>query len=192
MVRSLVLCGVGGQGIIRAGSIISAAALKSGLDVKSAEVHGMAQRGGSVVTQIRFGDKVLSPLIKRKGADFMLGLEKLEALRYIDYLKPDGIALVADLELIPVTVSIGLAEYPENLDLLLKERAPNLRLIDPMPIAREVGEPRAANVVMIGALSNLLPFEEAVWEEAIAENVPPKTVEANLKAFRMGRELLRR
>jgi len=190
MTRNLILCGVGGQGILLASTVISNAALRSGYDVKTNEVHGMAQRGGSVVAQIRFGKAVHSPLIKRGTADYMLALEKIEALRYADYMKPDGMVIVARTEIIPVTVSTGMAKYPENVDELLRGRFEKLYMVDGLAIARESGEPRAANVALIGALSNFLPFEESVWEEVLSETVPTKALQANLKAFRRGKRAI--
>jgi indolepyruvate ferredoxin oxidoreductase beta subunit len=190
MTRNLILCGVGGQGIILASTIISNVALRSGYDVKTNEVHGMAQRGGSVVAQIRFGDKVYSPLIKKGSADYMMALEKIEAIRYADYMKPDAIALVARTKIVPVTVSSGAAKYPSNPDEMLREIFGHLYLIDSLRIAREAGEPRAANVALIGALSNFLPFELDVWEEVLTETVPSRAIEANLKAFERGREAI--
>ncbi|HID55081.1 TPA: indolepyruvate oxidoreductase subunit beta [Candidatus Poribacteria bacterium] len=190
MTRNLILCGVGGQGILLASTVISNAALRSGYDVKTNEVHGMAQRGGSVVAQIRFGERVHSPLIKRGTADYMLALEKIEALRYANYVKPDGVVIVAQTEIIPTTVSTGMARYPENVEELLRRRFKNLYMVDGLSIARESGEPRAANVALIGALSNFLPFEERVWEEVVSETVPSRVLQANLKAFRSGKKAI--
>jgi len=185
---NIILSGVGGQGILLASAVISHAAMMSGYDVKTNEVHGMAQRGGSVIAQIRFGEKVLSPLIKEGDADFLLALEKVEAVRYANYLKNDGVAIVNMQKIIPVTVASGSATYPGNIDDILKERLPNLKTLDCISIAEEIGNVRVANVVLIGALSKHLPFSVETWKNVISDNVPQKALEANIKAFNTGRK----
>ena len=185
---NIILSGVGGQGILLASAVISHAAMMSGYDVKTNEVHGMAQRGGSVIAQIRFGEKVLSPLIKEGDADFLLALEKVEAVRYANYLKNDGVAIVNMQKIIPVTVASGSATYPDNIDDILKERLPNLTTLDCISIAEEIGNVRVANVVLVGALSKYLPFSVETWKNVISENVPQKALEANIKAFNIGRK----
>jgi len=186
---NIVLSGVGGQGILLASAVISHAAMMSDYDVKTNEVHGMAQRGGSVIAQIRFGKKVLSPLIKRGEADFLLALEKAEAVRFANYLKSDGVAVVNMQKVIPVTVSSGMSTYPDNIDSVIKERFPNVKTLDCIAIAREIGNVRVANVVLIGALSGYLPFDMEIWEKVISENVPKKALEANIVAFNTGRNV---
>lgn len=188
-VTNIVLSGVGGQGILLASSVISHAAMMSEYDVKTNEVHGMAQRGGSVIAQIRFGEKVFSPLVKRGDADFLLALEKAEAVRYADYLKSDGMAIVNMQKIIPITVATGLATYPDNIDNVLEKRLPNLKTLDCIAIAREIGNIRVANVVLIGVLSRYLPFDVGVWENALWENVPQRALEANVRAFNTGRNI---
>jgi indolepyruvate ferredoxin oxidoreductase beta subunit len=185
---NIILSGVGGQGILLASAVISQAAVISGNDVKTNEVHGMAQRGGSVIAQVRFGEKVFSPLIKKGDADFLVALEKVEAVRYADYLKSDGVAIVNMQKIIPVTVASGLATYPGNIDDVLKERLPNLKTLDCISIAEKIGNVRVANVVLIGVLSRYLPFNLETWESAISDNVPQKALEANMKAFGTGRD----
>lgn len=184
---NIVLSGVGGQGILLAARIISQTALASGYDVKTNEVHGMAQRGGSVIAQIRFGDKVFSPLIKKGDADFIVALEKVEAIRYADYLKEGGWVLVNMQEIIPTTVTSGSAVYPDNIDAILQERFANIHLADCIAIAREIGNIRVANVVLLGSLANHLPFSNDGWHNVISENVPQKALEANIAAFKRGR-----
>ena len=184
---NITLVGVGGQGTLLAGEILCRVALLSGKDVKKSEVHGMAQRGGSVVSQVRIGEKVHSPLIALGETDILIAFEKLEALRYAHFLSPAGVAMVNDQEIRPVTVSSGQAEWPEYLDGMLKDTFANLEVIPALQIARELGNVRAVNLVMIGALSNHTDIDEAVWREAIEGSVKPRFVELNLKAFDSGK-----
>ena len=186
---NIVLSGVGGQGILLASAVISHAAMASGYDVKTNEVHGMAQRGGSVIAQIRFGEKVFSPLIRKGDADFLLALEKVEAVRYADYLRSDGMAIVNMQKIIPVTVASGLAIYPDDIDNMLRGRLPNLKTLDCISIAEDIGNVRVANVVLIGVLSRYLPFSVEIWENVISENVPQKALRANMIAFNKGRNV---
>jgi indolepyruvate ferredoxin oxidoreductase, beta subunit len=186
-VLNISLVGVGGQGTLLASEILCRVALLSGKDVKKSEVHGMAQRGGSVVSQVRIGEKVYSPLIALGETDALVAFEKLEALRYAHYVAPDGVALVNDQEIRPVTVSSGQATWPEDLDGKLKEAFPKLELIPALEIARKLGSVRVVNVVMIGALSKHLDIDESIWRQAITELVKPQYLEFNLKAFEAGR-----
>ena len=149
-ITNCVLVGVGGQGILLASSLISQAALDSGFDIKNNEVHGMAQRGGSVIAQIRFGEEVHSPLVKKGTADFLLALEVIEALRHSAYLSEDGKAVVSTQRIIPTTVSAGPFDYPENPEELVEKRLKNKILCPSLDIARGLGEPRASNVVLVG------------------------------------------
>ncbi len=186
-VLNISLVGVGGQGTLLASEILCKAALLSNMDVKKSEVHGMAQRGGSVVSQVRIGTKVHSPLIALAETDILIAFEKLEALRYSHYLSPSGIALVNDQEIRPVTVSSGQAVWPENLDGLIQEAFPKLELIPALKIARELGNMRVVNLVMIGALSNYIDIPLEVWQESITSLVKPQFIQFNLKAFDEGR-----
>ena len=186
-VLNISLVGVGGQGTLLASEILCRVALLSGKDVKKSEVHGMAQRGGSVVSQVRIGEKIHSPLIALGETDVLVAFEKLEALRYAHYVAPDGVALVNDQEIRPVTVSSGQAEWPEDLDGKLKDAFPKLELIPALDIARKLGSMRVVNVVMIGALSKHLHIDEFIWRQAITELVKPQYLEFNLKAFESGR-----
>ncbi len=189
-VTSIVLAGVGGQGILLACNLLAHAALKAGWDVKTNEVHGMAQRGGSVIAQVRFGQEVHSPLIPRGAADFLLALEKLEALRFSEYLKGEGEAIVNAQEIMPLPVATGAAQYPQDIDRLLRRRFPRLSLIDGVSLAKEAGEVRTTNVVLIGALSVLLPFDLKLWNSVLQESIPARYIEVNQKAFALGRECL--
>jgi len=186
---SVVLCGVGGQGILLASEIIAKAAMACGFDVKTNEVHGMAQRGGSVIGQIRYGKKVHSPLVALGTAQVLCSLEQSEALRYADYLMAGGLAVVNAQRIIPVTVSMGAAKYPDNLDAKLKEQFPRLVCFDASVTAIELGNIRTANVVLLGALSNGLELPLDVWHEAVAACVKPQFKELNLRAFDAGRKM---
>jgi len=180
---NVFICGVGGQGILLASEILSELALSKGLDVKKSEVHGMAQRGGSVVSHVRFGPKVYSPVIADGEADILVSFEKLEALRWLHALAPGGKLVVNAQEITPS----GLETYPENVDRELDSRAPERHTIEALSLAMQAGHPRAVNTVMLGAFSNFLPFTVEEWRAAIEKRVPPKTVDINVKAFELGR-----
>ncbi|MCX8053902.1 MAG: indolepyruvate oxidoreductase subunit beta [Armatimonadetes bacterium] len=188
---NISLVGVGGQGTILASEILCNVALLAGKDVKKSEVHGMAQRGGSVVSQVRIGEKVYSPLVAIGETDFLVGFEKLEALRFAHFLSPDGVALVNDQEIRPVTVSSGQAEWPADLDGMLRSTFPKLELIPALEIAQSLGDVRAVNIVMMGALSNHLGIDEEIWRQAITSLVKPQFLELNLRAFDAGKTACR-
>lgn len=185
---NISLVGVGGQGTLLASEILCRVALLGGRDVKKSEVHGMAQRGGSVVSQVRIGEKVHSPLIALGETDILVSFEKLEALRFAHFLSPSGVALVNDQEIRPVTVSSGQAAWPEDLDGILGKTFPRLELIQALDIARELGNTRVVNVVMMGAMSNYLDIDDSLWKQAIHDLVKPRFVEFNLKAFDQGKK----
>jgi len=186
-VTNVVIVGVGGQGILLASTIVSRVAVLAGHDVKNNEVHGMAQRGGSVISQIRFGPRVYSPLVMKGTAHFLLALEEAEALRYLYLCNGKTAAVVNSLQIVPVTVTSGKARYPENAEQVLRKQLPDCRFIQAQQIAEEVGNIRTMNVVLIGAISNLLPFEADAFEEAIKSSVKPKFVDINIEAFQRGR-----
>ena len=183
---NILMAGVGGQGILLASEIIAHACLKAGYEVKQSEVHGMAQRGGSVTSHVRFGRQVFSPLIPRGQAGVLLAFEQLEALRWVDYLKPGGTVVVNDQRIAPITVTSGAAEYPEGIAERLRDAASRVIVVDGLDMARQVGNLRVVNAALLGALSRLLSLEPSVWLEAIREKVPQKALEANLAAFEMG------
>ena len=186
---SIVLTGVGGQGILLASEIIAKAAGFAGFDVKTNEVHGMAQRGGSVIGQIRYGEQVFSPLVSRGEATVLMSLERIEALRYANYLAPDGLAVVNAQVIVPVTASSGGAIYPENAEELLRKTFQNLIYMDANQIATELGNPKCANVVLLGALSTALTnIADEIWLDAIRQCVKPKFVDLNLQAFAAGKQ----
>jgi len=187
-VLNISLVGVGGQGILLASDILCHVALLTGKDVKKSEIHGMAQRGGSVISQVRIGEKVYSPLIAVGQTDILLSFEKLEALRYAHFLAPDGIAMVNNQEIRPVTVSSGQSQWPENIDDRLRNTFQRLELIPALDIARALGNVRIVNVVMIGALSNHMDVEDTIWRESIRALVKPQYIDFNLKAFDAGKQ----
>ena len=182
-VTNVFICGVGGQGILLASEILSEVALGRGLDVKKSEVHGMAQRGGAVVSHVRFGDKVHSPVIADGEADLLVSFERMEALRWLHSLRPAGKLVVNSQEIVPS----GLDEYPKGIDENLRRRVPGLLSVDALTLAKEAGNIRAVNTVMLGAFSSFLEFDDADWRKAIEARVPPKTVDVNLRAFELGR-----
>lgn len=187
--RSIVLCGVGGQGILLAAKIIGKVAEISGLDVMANETHGMAQRGGSVRAFVRFGASVTSPLVTEGTADALAALEPVEALRWAHFLKPGGLAVVNMHPIIPVTVSSGKATYPEDLPERLSRVFPRLLPCDCETEARRLGNAKLSNTILVGMLSKALDFKPEVWREAIACCVKPEFVESNSQAFDFGRGL---
>ncbi len=189
IVNSVLLTGVGGQGILLASNVLARAALLAGHDVKTNEVHGMAQRGGSVVAEIRYGEKVHSPLIEPRSALAIASLEQMEALRYAHYLSPNGVAVVSRLRLIPTTVSSGMGKYPEDMEGRLKRSFRKLKYIDAAGAAEKAGNPKSNNMFVLGCLSCVLDFPEKLWEKAIGECVKTKFVDLNLLAFNLGRGL---
>jgi indolepyruvate ferredoxin oxidoreductase beta subunit len=188
-IKNILFAGVGGQGILTSSRVLALAAVHAGLDVKMSEVHGMAQRGGNVDTHVRIGKEVPSSLIPKGGAHFLVAFEKLEALRYLDFLRPDGTAFVCPMEIPPLTQSLKKdSGYVKDIDKILAERAPGLVWVDAVSMARKVGDLRMVNVILLGALSPRLPMSPEDWEAAIRERFPKKVQEACLKAFRMGVE----
>lgn len=185
---SVVLVGVGGQGILLASEILAQTAMLAGYDVKTNEVHGMAQRGGSVMAQVRYGKKVYSPLIEEGSAVALASLELIEGLRAAHYLQDGGLAVVNTQQVIPVTVSSGKAEYPADSQERVKNVFSNLKMLDAVALAKELGNPKAANVAVMGALSTGLEFSEELWIEAIRKSVKPRFVDLNIEVFMKSRE----
>jgi len=186
---NISLVGVGGQGILLTSDILARAAMHAGFDVKKSEIHGMSQRGGSVISQVRFGKKVYSPIIPDGASDVLVSFERMEALRWAHLAKPAARILVNDMDRIPVTVSSGLQPAAENVSERLAALS-GLILIDANPLAEQAGNLRTANLVMVGALSTLAPFEEEHWIAAIQSRVPAKLLEVNLRAFELGRDAM--
>ena len=191
---NFLLAGVGGQGTILASDVLALVGVQAGYDAKKAEVHGMAQRGGSVTSHVRWAEKVYSPLTAKGEVDILVAFERLEALRYVEFLRPGGTVLVNDHQIIPITVTSGGAEYPgdERIRAVLAEVTDDVRWVDGIAIAGELGNARVANVVLLGALSALLDVPESIWLEVIEKRVPARYVELNRQAFRRGREAVSR
>ena len=186
-VKSVLLAGVGGQGAILVSKILTAGLLEAGYDIKQCEDHGMAQRGGSVITQVRFGDKVYGPVFGKGQADYMIALEKMEAVRCAEFLKPDGIAVINDYRQDSATTASGLAEYPEGCVEAMQEQFRCI-VVPGEEIARGLGNAKCMNVVMFGAASTILETEGIDWEAVVAETVPAKLRDLNVAAFRAGAE----
>ena len=183
---NVLLTGVGGQGVVLASFVLSHVAMSEGYDVKQSEVHGMSQRGGSVTSHFRFGDKVWSPLVAPGTADLLMAFEALEGLRYANWLKPGGVLVYNALRINPSPVSAGLATYPADIDALIRAAWPDAKCVNANELATQAGTVKAANVAMLGAISPTLPFAPETWEEVLRKAVPPKTVDVNLQAFRLG------
>jgi indolepyruvate ferredoxin oxidoreductase beta subunit len=191
-VTNIFLSGVGGQGTILASNILGEVFLNAGYDVKKAEVHGMAQRGGDVTTHFRFGKKVYSPLIKYGDVDFLISFELLEAARYINWVKPEGKIIINRQRVLPPSVSLGQMTYPEDIEKTFKKYFKNnVSVINGQEIARRLGNIQAANVVLVGAFSNFFPeIKEEEWTDAIKTLLAPKLHELNIKAFYEGSKAL--
>jgi len=188
MIQNILLCGVGGQGILLAAKVIAAAAAKTGFEVTTNEIHGMAQRGGSVTALVRYGDKVFSPLFTTGKANVLASMEAAEALRYAHWLEPNGLAAVSSQRLIPVTVSSGKAKYPADIDERIHRVFPRLVYLDCRQEAINMGDVRMQNTILLGALSRGLEgIDSEVWTEAIKACVKPQFVDSNLAAFNFGR-----
>lgn len=183
--KNIMIVGVGGQGTLLASRILGNAVISEGYDVKVSEVHGMSQRGGSVVTYVKYGDKVFSPIIDRGEADMILAFEKLEAARALPYLKEGGTVILNDREIAPMPVITGAAEYPDGLvdDIAAKSK---VIAIDALSLSLEAGSAKAVNVVLIGVLARSSDISKEVWIQTIKDTVPAKFLDLNLKAFELG------
>ena len=188
MTKNIMIVGVGGQGSLLASKLLGHLLLTEGLDVKVSEVHGMSQRGGSVVTYVRFGEKVYSPVIDKGQADFIVSFEKLEAARYVEYLKPDGRIVVNTQEIDPMPVITGAAAYPEHLAEKIKGLGIDLDAIDALKLAEEAGSSKAVNIVLMGRLSHYFDLPDQAWQKSLEAMVPPKFLELNKKAFELGKK----
>ena len=185
--KNMMIVGVGGQGTLLASKLLGRMLLARGCDVKVSEVHGMSQRGGSVVTYVRWGEKVYSPIVDRGEADYILSFELLEAARWTEYLRPDGILLTNTQQTNPMPVITGAMEYPAQLEEKLRALGIRLDAMDALALAEQAGSAKAVNLVLLGRLSNYFDFTEEEWMTAIAQSVPPKFLELNKKAFALGR-----
>ena len=186
--KNIMIVGVGGQGTLLASRILGGITRQAGFDVKISEVHGMAQRGGSVVTYVRYGEHVSEPIVEEGCADVLIAFERLEALRYAHFLNKDGVIIVNDQRMDPMPVAVGMAEYPENIIEDLKEKH-HVVSVDAKALASQIGNPRVFNTVIIGVAAKRMDFAKEDWIKVIGETVPPKTVEINQRAFEAGYEL---
>jgi indolepyruvate ferredoxin oxidoreductase beta subunit len=188
-ITNVLFSGVGGQGIILASRILAKCAFVSGYMVKESELHGMAQRGGSVTSHVRFGEEVYSPLIHKGKADFLVALEELEGLRYAYYLEPNGKVILNQKRIMPSSLNPAVAPYPEDVKSQLESMGFHVDNVNALEIANNLGNPKVENIIVMGLLSRYMPFPLSAWEKVIREAVPVKTIEINLAAFEKGREL---
>ncbi len=185
--KSALLVGVGGQGAILTAKVLVAGLMQAGYDVKMSEVHGMSQRGGSVSTQVHWGDKVYSPVIGHGAADIVVAFEKMEAVRYANFLKPGGVAVINDYEMPSSTVAAGLCQYPQGCLEAMQSHF-KCYTLNAAQIALDLGSAKCMNIVLFGAMTRALHMDDIDWESVIRDTVPPKFLELNLKAFRAGRD----
>jgi indolepyruvate ferredoxin oxidoreductase beta subunit len=183
----MMIVGVGGQGSLLASKLLGHLLMEQGYDVKVSEVHGMSQRGGSVVTYVRWGDKVYSPIVDKGEADFIVSFELLEAARYLEYLRPDGQIVTSTQQIDPMPVITGAAAYPENLTEKLQALGVKVDAFNALELAEQAGSAKAANIVLMGRLSHYFDFDESVWQEAMNACIAPRFLEMNRKAFALGR-----
>lgn len=183
---NIFLCGVGGQGVLLFSEILAKGALLSGYKVKKSEVHGMAQRGGSVISMVRYGKEVFSPLIDEGGASHLVAFEKLEALRYLSYLSPVGTIIMSTQRIDPLPVAAGLMEYPEGIEEKIKAYTPFCRMVDGLSMAKELGNLKVINTILLGVLSAFINIPPTNLQRALFQLVPPHTKNINEKAFKMG------
>lgn len=187
-VKSVMIVGVGGQGTLLASRVLGSAMLSQGVDVKVSEVHGMSQRGGSVETYVRYGEKVYSPVIDPGEADIVLAFEQLEAARFLPFLKKGGVVVTNTQKIDPMPVVTGAAQYPQGLLEAIEGQGARLLALDALSLAEQAGSVKAVNVVLIGAMAKSLGTEKEIWLKTIEKTVPPKFVEMNKKAFTLGYE----
>ena len=185
--KNIMIVGVGGQGTLLTSRILGGITVDAGYDVKLSEVHGMAQRGGSVVTFVRYGEKVAEPIVEAGQADVLIAFERLEALRYAHYLKKDGAMIINDWRIDPITVVTGMAEYPDNIIENL-EKEHNVLKVNAMEEALKLGNSKVFNIIVLGVAAKHMDFSKEAWLNVIEKTVPPKTVEINKKAFLVGFE----
>ena len=189
MTKAIILVGVGGQGTITTSTILSKGLIEKGYDVKMSEIHGMSQRGGTVVTQIKYGDKVYSPIVGDGEADMIVSFEKIEAVRMAPYLKEGGMIITDDHQILPMPVLTGAAEYPENATEELKKAVPNVYVVKAYEVAEALGNVKAQNIVLLGALVKRMGLDDVDWKGLIEKSFPEKLVALNLQAFEKGYEM---
>src|SRR6056297_3924165 len=188
--KNILLVGVGGQGTILTSKILSEGLLNAGYDVKMAEIHGMSQRGGSVTTQIRYGDSVYSPVIEKGTADIIVSFERSEALRWLEYLKEDGVLIINEHQIQPFTVTLDLSEYPENLIEEYRKKVTNFKSYDVFQMAKSIGNLKVMNIILLGSLIKYTGLEDIDWKKVIQESVPEKFIDLNIEAFTKGYEVI--
>lgn len=189
MTKNILIVGVGGQGTLLASKVMGKVFLDSGYDVKVSEVHGMSQRGGSVVTYVRYGDEVYSTLIDKGEADILLSFEALEAARWLPYLKKDGVVITNTQRLNPMSVVMGKATYPDDILEKIKAAGVNPVEVDALALAEEAGSAKSVNVVLLGIAAKHIGLDKQLWLDAVKSTVPPKTIDMNVAAFEKGYEL---
>ena len=185
--KSVMIVGVGGQGSLLASRLLGNVLIAQGYDVKVSEVHGMSQRGGSVITYVKYGDKVYSPVVEKGEADAVISFEILEAARALPYLKKGGTIVTSTQQIDPMPVITGAAEYPADLEQKIRDKGVKLVAVDALSLAEQAGSAKASNVVLMGVLSTIMDYPEEKWQEAIEKCVPPKFLELNKKAFELGK-----
>ena len=188
--KNIIIVGVGGQGSLLAAKILGHLLLNAGFDVKVSEVHGMSQRGGSVITYVRFGDKVFSPVVDKGQADFIVSFEILETARWLSYLKSGGQIVTNTQQIDPMPVITGAAEYPQGLVEKIRAAGIKIDAMDCLTLARQAGSQKAVNIVLLGRLSHYFDISEASWQNALKENVPPKFLDINQRAFQLGKKFV--
>ena len=187
-VKSILLAGVGGQGVLRASDVICQALLEAGFDTKKSEVHGMAQRGGCVTSHVRYGQKVYSPLARKGDVQILLSFEKVETLRYLDFLNPNGIIIMNEEEVYPPAVNLGIMEYPKDILQQLKGSFKDVIVVNAPVLALKAGNLKAVNTVMLGVVSRFLDVSESIWENVLSKSFTEKLIKINVEAFRLGKE----
>ena len=185
MTKSILLVGVGGQGTILASKILTNGLMEAGYDVKMSEIHGMSQRGGSVSSQVRYGEQVMSPVIEKGKADIIVAFEKMEALRSLDYLKPDGTMVVNNVEIPSMSVITGDEDYPDDVLEEIQKHV-SAKVVDATALAREIGNERAANIILLGTIIKAMELTEIDWDSILEANIKPQFLELNKKALQVG------
>jgi len=185
-VHNILFAGVGGQGILRASDIICEVMMEAGFDVKKSEVHGMAQRGGCVNSDVRYGTKVYSPLAAAGSGEILVSFEKMETLRYLKFIRQDASIILNTEEIYPPSVNLGESAYPDDVIEFLRKHYPKVIAFNAAQLAQKAGNIKAANVVLLGAVSNLVKVDKSIWESVIKKSFPQKLVKLNLDAFQMG------
>lgn len=189
--RNILLVGVGGQGTILASKVLSEGLVRAGYDVKMSEIHGMSQRGGSVTTHVRFGTRVYSPIVNEGEADILVSFEKVEAVRWLAYLRPGGMLVLNDYEIHPLSVLTGAARYPGDIVERLRAEVPNLLVLNAAEMATRLGSVKAQNIVLLGALVKGMKLDGIDWKSVLGELIPPRMYDLNVEAFKAGFERVR-